>query len=165
MAMQSAHGVPFTSTPTSASITGGERPHRAAFAAAVLLALILLALSAVFHAAAAATLGGGWQSLSAVWAIALAVAVLAIVRARNGKNACGRMCFVNGVASVGVLIVGTVEEIGPGALPNLMPPFGPVFRFAVASGVIVLVGSILALVFFAGWYLLSRHARGSTRHA
>lgn len=75
------------------------------------------------------------------------------------------MCFVNGVASLGLLTVGVTDLPGLTSSPDIVPPPGPVFGFVVAAGILVIAGVILAAVFFAAWHLLSRHRFGSERHA
>jgi len=128
--------------------------HNASLLAALVLALILLALSALMHAAAAATLGGGWPSLGGSSLAAIAVAGLVIVLARSSAAACRRMCLVNGVASLGLLTAGVVNL----SQPDIVPHTGPVFGFAVASGVFAIAGLALAALFFVAWHVLSRRA-------
>ncbi len=135
--------------------------HNGWLLAALGLALILLALSALMHAAAAATLGGEWPSLGGSSVAAIAVAALVIFLAQSKAAACRSMCFVNGVASLGLLALGTVKFYEPDVIPHP----GPVFGFAVASSVLAIAGLALAAVFFAAWHLLSRHGAAHDRPA
>ena len=142
-----------------------EPAHRVSILVVLLLALALLALSALIHAAAAATLGGGWPSLGAIWLIAIAAILVTVFRARSRREACRRMCFIDGLASLGLLTAGAVDLSGLGRAPDVVPPPGPVVGFAVASSVLVIAGLVLAAVFFAAWYLSSQHATGAHRKA
>jgi len=142
-----------------------EPAHRVSILVVLLLALALLALSALIHAAAAATLGGGWPSLGAIWLIAIAAILVTVFRARSRREACRRMCFIDGLASLGLLTAGAVDLSGLGRAPDVVPPPGPVVGFAVASSVLVIAGLVLAAVFFAAWYLSSQHPTGAQRKA
>lgn len=137
----------------------------ARFLAAVIMGIVLLALSALIHSAAAATLGGGWWSLGAVWIAAVIATLLAVYTAPSHLAAWRRMCLVNGVASLLLLGFGTAELPRNGYPPELTVPIGPVLGVAIAAGMLVVIGSVLALLFFAAWHLLPRHRPRAHRHA
>jgi hypothetical protein len=133
--------------------------------AALVMGLVLLALSALIHAAAAASLGGGWMSLGAMWLVAVIATLLAVQRARSGAVAWRRMCLVNAVASLVLLVAGAAALAGPGGTPDRLWPNGPVLGVAVASAVLTIAGLLLALLFFGLWHLLSRRDAGAARPA
>ncbi len=161
MRQEAYHGI----AQKPAATTTGESAHHVSWLAVLLLALALLALSALFHAAAAARIGGGWRSLGAVWLVALGVIFLALLLVRSSSVACRWMCFIDGVASLGVATAGAVNFTGSTYAPDVTPPPGPVLGFAVASSILVIAGLVLAALFFAAWHLLSRHQTGSGQHA
>ncbi|HUZ75389.1 MAG TPA: hypothetical protein VMU87_20590 [Stellaceae bacterium] len=131
--------------------------------AAVLLGLILLGLSALIHAAAAAPRGAGWPSLGATWFVAIIVILLAVHGARTGVVAWRRMCLIDGVASLGLVAAGAVDLVDRGTEPY-RPPFGPVFGVAYVSGIVAIAGFALAVAFFVAWFLLARHGTPSDKH-
>jgi hypothetical protein len=74
---------------------------RSRLPAALLMGAVLLALSALIHAAAAATPGGGWTSLGALWLARIVLITLVVYSVRNMLAVWRRMCLVNGIASFG----------------------------------------------------------------
>lgn len=119
--------------------------------------MVLLALSALFRSAAGATVGGGWWSLTPVWIIAIIATLLAVYGAPTVIAAWRRMCCVNGFVSFGLLGFGSAELVRDGYPPEIAAPIGPLLGFALAAGMLTMIGTVLALLFFAAWYLLSRH--------
>jgi hypothetical protein len=132
--------------------------------AVVFMGLVLLALTALFHSAAAATSGGGWVSLGAIWL----AAILAILLAARGAGASvtiwRRMCLLDGLASLGLFAIGSVDLILRDTVSGIQP-VRPVFGVAVASGVLAIAGLVLAIVLLVAWYLLSRQRTGTSQHA
>ncbi len=127
---------------------------------ALLMGWFLIALSALIHAAAAATLGGGWSSLGAMWLAAIVATSVAVWRARSRVAAWRRMCFLNGLASLGLLAAGAADIVGPDGPSEIIWPSGPVLGFSIASAVLAIAGLLLAALFFAVWYLQARHDAG-----
>lgn len=133
--------------------------------AAAILGIVLLALSALIHAAAAATIGATWLSLGAAWTIAILIILLAVYGARTSIAAWRRMCLINGIASLTLLAAGAAEFAGQAAPNHSLRPFGPVIGVAVASAMLAILGLVLALLFFVAWHLLSRHHPRAGRQA
>jgi hypothetical protein len=125
--------------------------------AAAILGVVLLALSALIHAAAAATIGATWISLGATWTIAILIILLAVYGARTSIVAWRRMCLINGIASLTLLAVGAAEFASQAAPSQSLRPFGPVIGVAVASAMLAISGLVFALLFFLAWHLLPRH--------
>jgi len=150
--------------PAPAVTAGPERAHHVSLWAVLILAALLLVLSALIHAAAAAPLGGGWPSLGAIWLAALAAIGLAVALTRSRSGTCRWLCLMDGMASVGMLAVGIVNMSGREQTPEALLPPGPVFGVAIASSALVIAGLILASVFFGAWYLMSRHPAGPDQH-
>lgn len=132
--------------------------------AAAILGIVLLALSALIHAAAA-TIGATWLSLGAAWTIAILIILLAVYGARTSIAAWRRMCLINGIASLTLLAAGAAEFAGQAAPNHSLRPFGPVIGVAVASAMLAILGLVLALLFFVAWHLLSRHHPRAGRQA
>lgn len=148
-----------------ASSAASGQPVRGRLAAALLMGLILLILAAMTDAAAAPRLGQGWASLGAIWLAALAATVLAVHQARSGIAAWRRMCLLNAIASLGLLSASAANLAGPRVPPDMLWPRGPVLGFSIASALLTIAGLLLAALFFAVWYLLSRHDRESAGQA
>jgi len=132
--------------------------------AAVFMGLILLALTALFHSAAAATSGGDWASLGAIWLAAIGAIFLTARGARTSMTMWRRMCLLDGLASLGLFAIGSADLIIRNS-PSDIHPVRPVFGVAIASGVLAIIGLGLVVVFFIAWYLLSPQKSGSSKDA
>lgn len=107
--------------------------------AALVMGLLLLALSGLLHtAAAAATIGAGWSYIWATWLIAVIATLLIAFGAPTGRIAWGRLCALNGLASAGVLLVSTVV-----ALQERQKVFGGLADQAVSLGFARPIGAAL----------------------
>jgi hypothetical protein len=128
--------------------------------AAVILGIVLLVLSGLIHTAAAAAIGGTWVSLGVMWLVAVIIVLLAVYGARTRAAVWRRMCFINGVASLGLFSIGAADFASQRVARNVVLPFGPVVGVAVTSATLAIIGLILAAVFFIAWQIL-RHRPGS----
>ncbi|WP_342238589.1 hypothetical protein [Inquilinus sp. OTU3971] len=136
--------------------------------AACLLGFVLVILSGLLYLAIAVGLAEGWRYAWVAWTIAGLLAALISFGARMERGAWAWLCLVNGLVSVGILATvlvvarrgsaATVPDAAP--LPSPLPDAGistaSAFRFAVASGLLGLVVTVLAAGFLVAAYLLMR---------
>ncbi|WP_026868956.1 hypothetical protein [Inquilinus limosus] len=136
--------------------------------AACLLGFILVILSGLLHTAIAAGLAGGWRYAWVAWTIAGLLAALIAFGAKTERDAWAWLCLVNAAVSIGVLVAvlvlaltgsaATVPDAAPlpEPLPDAAIPTASAFRFAVASGLLGFVVTVLAAGFLVAAYLLMR---------
>lgn len=137
--------------------------------AAYVLGFIMVILSGQFHSAVAAGLAIGWKHAWAAWTVAgILAALIAFGVAKAERGAWAWLCLVNATVCIGILIAvlagvltGSYATVG-GATPPAEPlPDAAImaagaFQFAVASGLLGLVVTVLAVGFLVAAYLLMR---------
>jgi hypothetical protein len=141
--------------------------------AALAMGLLLLALSAVIHTAAAASFGVGWPYL---WATEMGAAIVALgvaLSAPSTLHAWRRLCLINAAAAgIAAVLIGSLSASPPvqgttGA-PDTSPwlgaphPMGAAFGAALFSGLLGIAAATLAIVLLVIFYLLRRRGRPSS---
>lgn len=145
------------------------------FLAALLMGLLLLALSGVLHSAAAATVGAGWSYLWVTWIVAVLATASVVFTAPTAQMAWGRLCLVNGLAAGAVFVASMVALPPAGASPGeiadqtawlgVARPLGATLGAALFSGLLGIVAIGLAMVLVAAAYILRHLDVKSHRHA
>jgi hypothetical protein len=135
--------------------------------AALIMGLILLALSGVIHTAAAARLGGGWSYLWMTWLVVVLAVLAVALGSPTPRHAWSRLCLINaaaaGIAFSLCVITGPAlraiagDRSEPFAWPGEPYPPGPAFGVALLSGVVGIASAILAIVLVGLFYLLRQH--------
>lgn len=134
--------------------------------AALLMGVLLLALSGLLHTAAAATLGAGWSYLWVTWLVAVLATIFVAVGAPTARIAWGRLCLINGLAAAAVFVatmagvppVGAVsgEIADQAAWLGVAQPLGAALGAALLSGALGIVAIGLAVVLVGAAHILRR---------
>lgn len=146
------------------------RAHFAGRISAILvMGFLLLLLSALIRSAAAQDIG---DTLPGVGVIGLAVGVTATVvggLARTMRAAWGRLCLLDGLASLVLLLMCLLAKASPGASADataqaigdfgVARPIGAAFGAALLSGVLGIVAVCLGVALLAASHFLLRPPR------
>lgn len=132
--------------------------------AACVLGFILVILSGLLHSAVAAGLAIGWKYAWTAWTVAgILAALIAFGVAKTERGAWAWLCLVNAAICIGILVAvlalaltGSYAIVGDATPPDIGITTASGFRFAVASGLLGLVVTILAAGFLVAAYLLLR---------
>lgn len=138
-------------------------------AAAAVLGLVLLALSALINIANGTALGGPWPPIWIGWLVAAIIVVGVTFGAPTVRAAWGRLSFINFIASSVLIASLPWRGGGVGASASAMeplglsPPLGAALGGAILSGAMGIAAVLAAIVFLIFSYLLLR--RNRERHA
>ena len=140
--------------------------------AIVVMGLLLLAISGLIRSAAAGQAGDAMPSIWIVWLAAGAATLALAAFASSARLAWGRLCLLNGLASLTLLLVSLVARASPGAASNataeaieslgVARPIGAALGGALVSGALGIAAVTLAVVLFVASAFLLRPTR---RHA
>ena len=138
--------------------------------AALIMGLLILALSGLLHTAAAgATIGRGASYLWATWSVAAIVTCVVAFSAPTGRIAWGRLCALGGLLSTGLLVATLLgaqakevpfgEFAGQAAWLEVVRPVGAALGAAYLSGALGIAALLIAIVLFAISYGLLRPSK------
>ena len=132
--------------------------------AALIMGLILLALSGIIYSAAAAGLASPWSYLWLSWLAAGAAALAVALAAPTAKHAWSRLCLLDAATAIVVFLVALLAAPRAAGMNGANwvgapHPLGAALGAALLSGFLGLFAVILALLLLAvAWLLHHRHA-------
>jgi len=141
--------------------------------ATLVMGILLLLLSALIRSAAAQHIGGALPSVGVIGSAVGVAIVVAGGLARTAQAAWGRLCLLNGLASLGLLVVCLLARASPGASADAMTqaidelgvgrPIGAALEAALLSAALGIVAVCLGVALLAASHFLLRPSRRAHR--